>query len=50
MRSLVIARLTFREAFRRKVIWGVAVLSVIFVVLYVFGFHLVVNDFREFQG
>ncbi len=50
MRSLVIARLTFREAFRRKVIWGVAVLSVIFVVLYVFGFHLVVNDFREFQA
>jgi Cu-processing system permease protein len=45
--ALIIARLTFREAFRRKVIWGVALLSLIFVVLYIFGFHLVVADYER---
>ena len=47
MSALIIARLTFREAFRRKVIWGVALLSFIFVVLYIFGFHLVVADYER---
>lgn len=40
MNVVVIARLTFREAFRRKVILGVVVLSIAFIVLYALGFHL----------
>lgn len=47
MSALIIARLTFREAFRRKVIWGVALLSLVFVTLYVLGFHLVVTDYQR---
>jgi ABC-type transport system involved in multi-copper enzyme maturation permease subunit len=46
----IIAGLTFREAFRRKVILGVAVLSVIFVALYAFGFHLFVDDYNRFAA
>lgn len=40
MNVVVIARLTFREAFRRKVILGVVLLSIAFIVLYAVGFHL----------
>lgn len=40
MNVIVIARLTFREALRRKVILGVVLLSIAFIVLYAVGFHL----------
>ena len=45
MRSLVIAQLTFREALRKKMIWGVVLLSIGFVVVYYWGFTLVRDDF-----
>ncbi len=47
MNVAVIARLTFREAFRRKVILGVALLSIAFIVLYAVGFHLFRNQYLE---
>ncbi len=47
MNVAVIARLTFREAFRRKVILGVVVLSVAFIALYAVGFHLFRQQFLE---
>ena len=45
MRALVIAQLTFREALRKKMIWGVVLLSIGFVVVYYWGFTLVRDDF-----
>jgi Cu-processing system permease protein len=50
MNILVIARLTFREAFRRKVVLGVAVLSIAFILLYAVGFHLFRNQFLEAEA
>lgn len=43
--ALVIARLTFREALRKKMIWGVLLLSVGFAVVYYWGFVQVRDDF-----
>lgn len=43
--SLVIARLTLREALRKKMIWGVLALSCCFAVLYAWGFTQVHADF-----
>jgi ABC-type transport system involved in multi-copper enzyme maturation permease subunit len=45
VRALVIAQLTFREALRKKMIWGVLLLSIGFVVVYYWGFTLVRDDF-----
>jgi len=45
MKALVIARLTFREALRKKMIWGVLLLSVCFAVVYYWGFIQVKDDF-----
>ena len=45
MKALVIARLTFREALRKKMIWGVLLLSVCFAVVYCWGFIQVKDDF-----
>jgi Cu-processing system permease protein len=45
MKALVIARLTFREALRKRMIWGVLALSLLFVVLYHWGFTQVKADF-----
>ncbi|MCM8749427.1 ABC transporter permease [Thermomicrobiaceae bacterium CFH 74404] len=50
MKSLVIAQLTFREGLRKKLVWGVLLLSVLFVVLYVWGFHLFVEDWRQMEA
>ncbi|MDI3341433.1 MAG: ABC transporter permease [Sphaerobacter sp.] len=50
MKALVIARLTFREALQRKLIWGVLVLSLLFVGLYAFGFHLLVREWDDMQA
>lgn len=50
MNALVIARLTFREALQRKLIWGVLFLSLVFVALYAFGFHLLVQEWNTIEG
>ena len=45
MRSIgVIARLTLREAVRRKVAWGLLLLSVVFLTLYTLGLVLIQNE------
>ncbi len=45
MKALVIARLTFREALRKRMIWGVVLLSIVFVALYAWGFTQVRDEF-----
>ncbi|MCS7051085.1 MAG: ABC transporter permease [Thermomicrobium sp.] len=50
MKALVIARLTFREGLRKKLVLGVVLLSLVFVVLYVWGFHLFVQDWQTMEA
>jgi len=45
MKVFVIARLTFREALRRRMIWGVLGLSLVFAILYFWGFTQVKVEF-----
>ena len=45
MKTLVIAQFTFREALRRRMIWGVLLLSLVFVGVYYFGYTVVRADF-----
>lgn len=45
MKALVIARLTFREALRRRMIWGVLGLSLVFAMIYFWGFIQVKSEF-----
>jgi Cu-processing system permease protein len=45
MKTLVIARLTFREALRKRMIWGVLALSAVFAMLYYWGFTQVKAEF-----
>ncbi len=47
MKALVIARLTFREALRKRMIWGVLLLSLVFVGLYFWGFTQVREEFMR---
>lgn len=49
MMTLLIAQLTFREAFRRKLVWAVLALSAVFLIVYAFGFKLVRDDFAAFD-
>ena len=49
MTTLLVARLTFDEALRRKLIWAVLLLSTIFLALYAFGFQLLRDDLAEFD-
>lgn len=50
MKALVIARLTFREGLRKKLVLGVVLLSLVFIVLYVWGFSLFVQDWRAMEA
>jgi ABC-type transport system involved in multi-copper enzyme maturation permease subunit len=50
MKVLTIARLTLREALRKRMIWGVLALSVLFIVLYFWGFTLVKADFEATEA
>lgn len=50
MKVLTIARLTLREAVRRRMIWGVLGLSLIFVLLYYFGFAQVKSEFLRIEA
>ena len=45
MNTLVIAQFTFREALRRRMIWGVLLLSLVFAGLYYWGYTAVRADF-----
>ncbi|MDP9371447.1 MAG: ABC transporter permease [Chloroflexota bacterium] len=47
MKALVIARLTFREALRKRMIWGVLLLSLVFAGVYYWGYTVVRADFSE---
>lgn len=47
MKALLIAQLTFQEAMRRKVVLGVAALSLLFIALYAYGYHLFVVDWNR---
>ncbi|MCC6935066.1 MAG: ABC transporter permease [Thermomicrobiales bacterium] len=49
MRTLLIARLTVDEAFRRKVILAVMLLSLVFLALYFFGFQVLRDDLIRFR-
>src|SRR6188472_3831605 len=49
MTTLLIARLTFDEALRKKLNWAVVLLSALFLVLYAFGFQLLRDDVTEFD-
>jgi Cu-processing system permease protein len=50
MKALVIARLTFREGLRKKLVLGVVLLSLVFIVLYVWGFSLFVQDWQAMEA
>jgi Cu-processing system permease protein len=47
--TLLIARITFREAFRRKLVLAVLLLSLAFLALYAFGFNIVHEDAVRFN-
>jgi ABC-type transport system involved in multi-copper enzyme maturation permease subunit len=47
--TLLIARMTFEEALRRKMILLVLFLSAAFLALYLFGFELLRDDFQRFD-
>lgn len=49
MMTLLIARITFREAFRRKLVLAVLLLSAAFLLLYAFGFKIVHDDVMRFD-
>ncbi|MDQ3548084.1 MAG: ABC transporter permease [Chloroflexota bacterium] len=49
MTTLLIARLTFDEALRRKMIWAVLIMSAVFLTLYAFGFQILRDDLVEFD-
>lgn len=49
MMTLLIARLTLQEAVRRKLVWAVLALSAVFIVLYIYGFQIVVDDVEVFN-
>jgi ABC-type transport system involved in multi-copper enzyme maturation permease subunit len=48
--SLVIARLTFREASRRWILWVALLLGVAFLVIYALGFNEIDRDIRRRAG
>jgi ABC-2 type transport system permease protein len=50
MKVLTIARLTLREALRKRMIWGVLALSILFLILYFWGFTLVKADFQATEA
>jgi ABC-type transport system involved in multi-copper enzyme maturation permease subunit len=49
MTALLIARLTFDEALRRKLIWAVLFLSAVFLGLYALGFQILRDDIVRFD-
>jgi Cu-processing system permease protein len=47
---LVIARLTFREAARRWVLWAALGLGLVFLLVYAIGFNAIIKEARESMG
>lgn len=47
MNVLTIASLTFREAWRKKLVWLALGLGLVFLTLFAVGFHFVLQDIRE---
>ena len=47
MSTLTIARLTFQEAARRKILLAALVLGVIFLIVFGLGFYLILNEIRN---
>ena len=45
--TLIIARLTFREAVRRKIVLTAILLGVGFLIVYSIGFHLLSNQINQ---
>lgn len=45
--AFVIARLTFREAARRWVLWGALILGLIFLTVYAIGFNSITKDIQQ---
>jgi Cu-processing system permease protein len=45
--TLILARMTFREAIRRKIVLTALLLGVCFLVIYSIGFHMIVTDIRS---
>jgi ABC-type transport system involved in multi-copper enzyme maturation permease subunit len=43
----IIFRLTLREAARRRVLWGLLILGVLFLALYLLGLSLIATEFRQ---
>lgn len=50
MSILTIARLTFREAARRKILLAALVMGLAFLVIFGLGFHFIIADFERFPG
>jgi Cu-processing system permease protein len=48
--SLVIAKLTFREASRRWILWVALLLGIAFLIIYALGFNEIDNDIRRRAG
>lgn len=44
---MIITRLTLREAARRKVLWGLIILGVLFLTLYLLGMSLIMSEMRQ---
>ena len=44
---VIIMRLTLREAARRKVLWGLVILGVLFLALYLLGMSLITSEVRQ---
>ena len=47
MSSLIIARLTFREASRRWILWVALILGILFLVIYALGFYEIQKDIQR---
>jgi len=50
MSTWTIARLTFREASRRKILLAALILGVVFVVIFSAGFHFILEDIKKSIG
>src|SRR5574341_1426645 len=48
--TLIIARLTFREASRRWILWVALLLGILFLLIYALGFNEIQKDFQRNAG
>ena len=50
MSLLTITNLTFREAWRKKILWMVLILGLAFLILFAIGFNFILNEIVEERG